>query len=459
MKRFFDKVVARFNLQSDFIKAVSVLVSGAAFAQIIGILALPVLTRLYEPSEFSVFAVYTSCLAILSSVSCLRFEIAVPIPKDDNQAIALVLLALISNIFFCILVTLFIGFWGSEIIFFLKQPGFSGLIWYLPVGVFFLGLYNSLQFWFTRKKQFSLIAKTRVKQSLGGVFVQLAMGVYGFSVLGLILGQIVKMSSGGGRLAFEFYRETHKVLTSLTVSELEKTFKEYVQFPKYSTFDALASVASIQLPIIVISSVSSGSEVGYLMLAMQVLAVPITLIGGAISQVYLAQAAEAYEKGAIRIYTLEVLEKLFTYGFGALVFIGIVSPTVMGHIFGAKWDSVGIIITWLVPWFLLQFISSPISMVMHIANKQKTLLFITVCGLVIKTVAIYIQYRVNPLYIVHAYAISNAIFYLACYFLFTKTALLKSRDHVDLLKKSIKPTLLLIVLAMLLIFVLSKLGL
>ncbi|MFH4122330.1 translocase, partial [Acinetobacter baumannii] len=67
----------RLNAQGGFLKAVSVLVGGTAFAQGLAIIALPFITRLYSPSDFSIFAVYASILGILTVASCLRFEIAI----------------------------------------------------------------------------------------------------------------------------------------------------------------------------------------------------------------------------------------------------------------------------------------------------------------------------------------------------------------------------------------------
>ena len=58
-----------------------VLVGGTAFAQAIAVLALPLLTRLYTPDDFSVLAVYAALLGIISVVACLRLEIAIPMPN------------------------------------------------------------------------------------------------------------------------------------------------------------------------------------------------------------------------------------------------------------------------------------------------------------------------------------------------------------------------------------------
>ncbi|MDN5556454.1 MAG: oligosaccharide flippase family protein, partial [Acinetobacter sp.] len=326
MKSLSDKINAKLDAQGGFLKAVSILVGGTVFAQGIAVISLPILTRIYSPKDFSLFAVYASLLMILSVASCLRFEIAIPIPKEDSEATDLILLALISNFFISILIGLIIWLFHTDIIMLLNQPDFSKLIWLVPIGVFFAGIYNALQYWATRKKNFNLIAKTRVVQSVSGVSIQIIMGITGFLTIGLIIGQIVKVSAGIRRLANNFWYDSFQYVKNIEFKKLKDTFKGNDQFPKYSTFEALANTASIQLPVIIIAALSIGSEAGYLMLAMQIMAIPMKLIGGAVSQVYLANAQDEIQKGTIKGYTVSLLENLIKYGVSTLILIGVISP-------------------------------------------------------------------------------------------------------------------------------------
>lgn len=85
--------------KSKFAKNVLTLMTGTGVAQIIPLAISPLLTRLYSPNEFAIFAMYSAILAIFSVIACFRFEIAIPIPKEEKEAFELVLLAVISNIF------------------------------------------------------------------------------------------------------------------------------------------------------------------------------------------------------------------------------------------------------------------------------------------------------------------------------------------------------------------------
>ena len=82
--------------KQKFIRSIGLLAGGTAFAQLLALLALPALTRLYTPEDFTVLASYISILALLTVVACLRFEIAIPIPKDKETAVNLLVISIVS---------------------------------------------------------------------------------------------------------------------------------------------------------------------------------------------------------------------------------------------------------------------------------------------------------------------------------------------------------------------------
>jgi len=412
VKSLLDKFSAKLDVQGGFLKAVSVLVGGTVFAQGLAILALPILTRIYSPSDFSLFAVYTSLIMVLSVASCLRFEIAIPIPKEKEEAVNLVALSFISNLVISLIILLIIVIFYAQIIKLLGQPRFGELIWFVPLGVLFLGLYNTFQFWATRQKKFKVIAKTRIIQSFGGVITQIFLGILGYFSFGLIVGQIIKVSAGTHSLIKNFLNDTHEILKKIDFISLKETFIRNKNFPKYSTFEALANTAAMQLPIIFIASKVGGGEAGYLMLAIQVMAIPVAFIGNAVSQVYLANAPEKLQQGQLKNFTLKSIKSLIKIGVLPLILISLVSPYLFPIIFGENWGRAGEMMIWMLPWFCLQLIVSPISMSLHILDKQKIALILQIIGLIIRYFGICILFYFSiSSKLFEYYAISGGVFY------------------------------------------------
>ena len=86
--------------------------TGIAISQAIPIAISPILTRLFTPNDFGIFALYLSIVSIISIVATGRYELAVILPDNDKDAIHIVLLALFL-IFFTAVVLLLVILIGA----------------------------------------------------------------------------------------------------------------------------------------------------------------------------------------------------------------------------------------------------------------------------------------------------------------------------------------------------------
>jgi len=401
------------------VRSVTVLIGGTTLAQAITILALPLLTRLYRPEDFSVLAVYASVVNIVSVITCLRFDIAVPMPKREDEAALLLTLAVGSSLLFGCFFAVVVLSIPKQIVGLLGQPRLEEFLPLLPMGIFLASSFSALQYWATRHKKFGHIARAQIVQAGGGVSAQLGIGFFSHSLIGLILGQMISNGAGIFSLLRVSVREVRNLLPSISLSDLRRTFVAYSRYPKYSTLESLSNSAAIQLPIIIIASVGVNAEAGYLMLAMRVMQAPMAFIGGAISQYYLSRAPEAHRKGILGSFTADVLTGLFRTGVGPLVFAGIIAPDVFGILFGRGWERAGELLMWMVPWFVLQYLASPISLVVYVRDRQKSMLLLSVFGLLLRIVAIGLATYFSPARVSEAYALSGAVFYGICLVVFS----------------------------------------
>ena len=70
--------------KQGLIRSVAVLASGSVLGQAIIILGSPLLTRLYLPEQFGVFATFGAVLVVLGTLSALGYHVAIPVPGDDR---------------------------------------------------------------------------------------------------------------------------------------------------------------------------------------------------------------------------------------------------------------------------------------------------------------------------------------------------------------------------------------
>ena len=349
--------------------------------------------------------------SIFSVVACLRFEIAIPIPEDDRVAIDLVFLSLLSVLILTLLFFLVIFFFFENVN---EWTDFTlnAYLWMLPLGFLFSGFYAVFQYWATRRKEFPAVAKTRVMQAISGAGAQVGLGLLGAAPIGLLIGQIIQSGAGMVVLGKKFVVDTSNQLTSVNVSSLKYTFKYFDRFPKYSTWEALTNSTGIQLPIIIIAGYALGAEAGYIMLAMKLLSAPMNLIGRAVAQVYLSEAPQKYQLGVLREFTLKTIWTLFKLGFFPVLIVSVLAPWFVPIVFGEIWARAGILTSWMAPWFLMQFVVSPVSMVLNITNSLKVAVILQVFGMVFRAGLVLMAAIYCNDYVGEIYAVSGVLFYV-----------------------------------------------
>lgn len=397
---------------NGFLRSVTVLVGGTVAAHAITALALPVVTRLYTPADFSMLAVFTGLLAILSVVACLRFDVAVPMPQDDGDAVNVLALAIACTAIVSAVVALAVLSAPARLAAWLNQPDLEPYLWLLPVGVLLAGTYSALQCWFVRRKGFGSIARTRVAQSFAAATTQVGFGWLAWAPLGLLLGPTLNSGAGSAGLGYRLVQSERPLLGAIAWRRMRAMFRAYDQYPKYSTLEALSNSAGIQLPIIMIAALSVGPEAGYLILAMQVMQMPMALIGTAIGQVYLSRAPVEYRAGRLGDFTTDILGGLVKTGVGPILFVGIVSPALFALVFGEDWARAGLLVAWMTPWFIFQFLATPVSMALHVSGRQRAAFGLQLAGLVVRVSAVFGASLVALGAISEAYALSGFAFYL-----------------------------------------------
>ncbi|MDH1706344.1 lipopolysaccharide biosynthesis protein [Acinetobacter johnsonii] len=407
MKSLLDKVNAKLNAEGGFLKSISLLVGGTVFAHAITILALPLITRLYSPEDFSRLAIYTSLLGIFSVVACLRYEVAIPLPQSDDEAERLLIISIINSLLFSLILFLLLFFLNPIIIQWFGNRYFSQITWLLPLGVLSASLYSAFKFWCTRTRDFKVIAKTKFEQALSSVIAQLGLGWLGMTSIGMLVGQFFYNGAG----FFSLLRKKSK-FTNPNYKNIKQTYKNYSNYPKYSVAEALFNTAGVHLPMLLIAIIAAPKEAGYLLLASKIMVIPMVLIGTSVSQVYYAHANEAKNKGELAKFTRNCMLKLFKLGAVPLIVIGLVAPWGFALIFGNEWKRAGELVAWMTPWFLLQFLASPVSLVLHICMRQKLALVLQFVGFVLRVGSIFLAIIVAKDLVSEFYAISGFIFYL-----------------------------------------------
>jgi O-antigen/teichoic acid export membrane protein len=400
-----------FRVSGSFSRAVAVLAGGTVFAQGLVFLAMPALTRLYTPLHFESLAVFSSLVSFLGVAACLRFNVAIPLPNDDTDAADLLFLSLISAVIFSLLLGLTLFVCGTWVTTAFSYKALGPYLWMLPLALLFAAVYDSLQYWATRKKRFVLVTKTRMTRSIGGVGTQLTIGALAPSAFGLLLGQLVYYGLGVVGIVRSVLLCDRSAFSSMRLNRVVRTARAYERYPRLSVPESLLNTAGTELPVILIAAVTVGPEAGFLSLAMRALGAPMALIGSAIAQVYFVESPAKYREGTLFQFTNSVMVRLLMWGGLPLIVLGATAPVTFPVAFGSQWERAGELAAWLTPCFVLQLIASPVSMVLHVTGQLSLATKLQVLGAAIRIGAVTAAACYSPTYVGEVFAVTSAIYY------------------------------------------------
>lgn len=330
-------------LNNPLYKGVLILGSGTAVAQLIGIAAMPVITRLYTPSDLGVLAVYSSILAIVGTGATLRYEFACALPQKDEDAANLFGLCLILLFITTAGFSLIIFFGGELLIDIFHMDIIEQYRWFLLAGFFGMGLYTILNYWAIRQRDYKRITYTKIIQGAGGASCKLVLGFLSFGPKGLIIAEIVSQIAGIHTLACVMWRKERENLSEISVGRMKGVAETYKSFPVYNFPASIINTTSLQLPSIMLLALYDSQIVGLYALAQMFVVLPGRIISGSMGQAYLGEASKMVreESRELRSLYVRTLRDLLIIALPLIGIPAICAPFVVPIIFGEAWADAG----------------------------------------------------------------------------------------------------------------------
>ena len=385
-------------LRSEFSKNVITLITGTTFSQIIPLCAMPILSRLFTPEEFGVYAFYFSIVSLLIVFSTGRYEFAIPLPKEKKDAWHILVLSSLILSIFCLMLALIIALFNNQIIGFLNKPAIGKWIYLVPVFVFLTGIYNILTMWMHRQKLFVATSFSKIHNNLWEQLVSIFLGLkknninlktfftkfsnffsannvvintnnIGFS--GLLIGRFSGLLVSNFYLLFKFRKQEKTLVYKTEKSELKKVVLRYKDFPRINMFHAVSDELKTSGISFVILYFFMDRSLGIYNQTYKLLRAPLGVIGSAFGNVFFQKAAEMnYNNLPIKPLVFKTIKKLFWIALPIFALIFILSPLFFSFFLGEKWSDVGIYAQYMTPWLFVNFIFSPVSQVGIIVGKQ-----------------------------------------------------------------------------------------
>ncbi len=371
-----------FGRRSPFVVGVLTLMTGTAIAQAIPIAFSPLLTRIYSPSDMGLLSLFLVVTATLGAVASGRYELAIMLPEDEDDAFAVAVLGMTISFIVSLVAVVVILLFSADIAQLLGSSRIQHWLYLAPLAIFSLSTFNCLNYLTTRQKRFSAVARASVARAITGVSIQCGLGLAVAGPAGLLTGYTVSAASANVSL-FRLARGPSR-LRHVTVRQLLKLAKRFQDFPKYSVGSALAQTALLSSLSVLLARYFTVEDLGQFALVQRVLGVPLLLLGGSIGQVFFQRASE-YKRatGSMRVVFLSTLRWLVLVSVVTTVLLYAVLPTAFEVAFGDTWRSAGAMARNLLPGFAAQFVVSPLSLSNQVNMRNRLGLVGNVTALVV----------------------------------------------------------------------------
>lgn len=392
-------MLGKFKPKSEFSRNVLTLMTGTTIAQAIPIAISPILTRMYTPEDFGVFALFIAITGVFSVVASGRYELALMLPRKEEDTINIFALGMAIIVFLSLTLFIFVLLFNNYLTDILNNDEIGYWLYFIPVAFFFIGLFNLLSYYNNRNKNYKDIANATIIKSVVLAVVQLTMGFFKAGASGLISGQIISSLFANMRLLENILKDKN-LLSKISKLKMIALAKRYKNFPKYQAPHSMLNTFSAYIPIYMLTPFFGLTVVGFYSLSTRIVFTPMMILAGASAKVYNQKVTQLYhEDGDAYGFTIRLLKSLFKKIVIPFLIIVIFAPDIFGFIFGESWREAGVYTQILSPWLWMVFFAATISFVPSLLNLQRRALLLEIIYTTLRVMAIGIGLLYQSVYI------------------------------------------------------------
>jgi O-antigen/teichoic acid export membrane protein len=360
------------RFRGGFARNVALLSGGTVLAQLVNLAAAPLITRFYAPSDVGQFALFASFLGIACVAVALRYELAIIVSIDEREAAQLVFLSIAFSIPFSVALTLLLyALIRFQLLGFGVLPVYAA--WLMAPALFLTGAFTTLRYWAVRQERFGTISRAAVWQNGARSAVQTFLGLFRPGALGLLVGEVCGRGFGLEAMLRQAFPVVRRHVARSRLADFRRTLKEHRKFPIFSLPSSLIDTVSMNACVPLLALLYGSGVAGHFALVQRVMALPVFLLATNIADVFHSrlalyaretpeQCAPLFRRTALGLFLLGIIPA------AGLVLLG---RPLFSLVFGSQWAMAGAMAGLVAPWFLGQFVVSPLSRAVLVLRGQE----------------------------------------------------------------------------------------
>ena len=335
-----DRLILKTDLKNvSYWKDIAFQASGNTIAQLIGIIGLPILTRLYAPEHFADQAIFIQLTVLFAAFVTFRFEYFVPLLK--NQADSEALTNWVVRLGFRMTVMFTLLMFALNMVGEYYSIGLTVSYYYYlaPISAYLISLSLLYQHEVQRLGQYKLSGLAEVFSKLTYV----GSGVLGsFFSTGLAL--ILTTAFGAlGKITVVRQYVIFKISNEIESAPREVVTRYRARATGMVVANTLWACSSI-IPLYVIELMYGSVTLGHFSLVMATIFLPSGLIGSAVGNVFYQRAGLLWnEKNIVELKSLwgQTCVKLAFIALPIYVSAFFIAPWAYPFVFGSAWEEAG----------------------------------------------------------------------------------------------------------------------
>ena len=365
------------------------LASGSLVAQALGILTVLVLPRLYPDTAFGIYGVFFASVVIMGVVINGGYELAVMLPEDDRAAWHLVHLSLLVALLTSLVAELFVAWAGDPWLIRWGLPPLGPWRHLLPLSLLLEGMAQPLRVLLNRHRHYRSLSWAKALRALAWTTVAVGLGWQGWGFEGLVTGLV----AGQALRLFTLIAACRPLYPAsrLDFQALRQAGRSFADFPRYAILSAWLNTAARYLPFYLLIPLFDEGVAGQFTQADRVLSLPVELLAMSIGGVFYERATQAARgaPGELGRLTRQTFWQLAALALPGLLVVMIGGPTLFAWVLGPEWAPAGTYARWLMPWFFLVFMASPLAYLIDIRRKLRVFLFYNLALFLLRLAAIW----------------------------------------------------------------------
>lgn len=340
--------------------------SGNSLAQLVGILGIPILSRLYSPEDFGLQSLFVQVSVFAAGLMTLRYEYFIQLPKTEAEATALVYLVLMLGTLTTLIITPITWVWRSEVAGMLGDIKLATWLGWAPITSFLISWALVAQHRTQRRRDYrssgisELVGKTSYIGSglLGALLSQQPGGLIAATACSA-LGKIAWLTKP--TLTDRWYNSISWIHNwRQHIKLMIYMARQYRHLSGSMVMSHLLSTCTGLIPIIAIVKLYGSDVLGQYALVMATVFLPSGLIGTAIGQVYYQSAAADWAANkSISPLWYDTATKLVIIGAPIYTLIAVLAPYAYPFLFGKAWVLAGNIAPMIAIVAFFSFLSGP----------------------------------------------------------------------------------------------------